>query len=228
VNDETQQEGRGGAPLDRLGELSAGRRHLLRRVLGAEALGPEQIPIRPRAAGGGALPLSRAQEAMWVVSRLAQGGVYNLPAAVRLTGALDIDALRAAVAAIVARHEILRTGFPARGGRPVQAVLPARQVEIPVIDCPEADLAERARALARRDFDLAGGPLFRLVLYRLAPHEHVLLSVWHHLIWDGWSIDHLAAQLVHSLAAAPAPPPSLPRRTCAKRAPACGCHRLRA
>ncbi|WP_455902198.1 condensation domain-containing protein, partial [Rhodococcus gordoniae] len=62
------------------------------------------------------VPLSLAQQRMWTLNRVdPESGVYNIPVAVRLTGALDVDALRAAVADLFARHEVLRTVYPDKG-----------------------------------------------------------------------------------------------------------------
>lgn len=198
MNFDQREQKQGDKVRRRLEDLSPGRRDLLKRVLGREVPEPETTPIQPRDPATGAPPLSRAQEAMWVVSQLTGGGVYNLPAAVRLRGPLHIDALRGAVDAMVERHEILRTTFPDqrdKAGRLVQIVHPRLGVELPLLDCPEAEVAARAGELCARDFDLAAGPLFRLVLFRIASDDHVLLSVWHHLIWDGWSIGVFTGEL---------------------------------
>lgn len=165
---------------------------------------------RPRNPHQAPIPLSRAQESMWFLSRLAQdSGVYNLPAAVRLRGPLDILALQVSVQAIVARHEILRTVFPSGAGMPRQQVLAAIDLPLEVVDCaalPDEEREARVRAMCRaafrRPFDLANGPLFKLVLYRLSPDEHVLLTVFHHLVWDGWSIGIFVAELAAHYSAA--------------------------
>lgn len=182
----------------RLGQLSPTRRDLLQQVIGRNAVDPARVPIRPRDPATALLPLSRAQQAMWVVSQMTRGGVYNLPAAVRLRGPIEVGALRAAIDRIIARHEVLRTTFVGLGdpgGQPVQRVHPPAPVEVPLIDCAEAAIGARAAALSRRDFDLAAGPLFRFALFRVAPDDHVLLSVWHHLVWDGWSIGVFTTEL---------------------------------
>lgn len=140
---------------------------------------------------------------MWFLSRLAEDpAVYNLPSAVRLRGPLDTDALCSAFEAIVARHEILRTAFPAAGALPRQHVLSNLPLPYEFVDCTavpdetrEARVRELARLAFRRPFDLTNGPLFRLVLFRLAEHDHVLLAVFHHLVWDGWSIGIFVTEL---------------------------------
>jgi amino acid adenylation domain-containing protein len=151
----------------------------------------------------GALPVSFAQERLWVLDRLAPGGaVYNMPGAVHLRGSLDVPALQSALAAVVRRHEALRTTFPAPDGRPVQRIgtadlpssLPIPPL-LPVVDLsalpPDARSQERCRleaAAAARPFGLAAGPVLRCALLRLAEGEHRLVVVFHHIAVDGWSI----------------------------------------
>jgi amino acid adenylation domain-containing protein/non-ribosomal peptide synthase protein (TIGR01720 family) len=119
--------------------------------------------------------------------------------AVRLRGDLDVDALRQAFTALVARHESLRTTFDTVDGRGVQIVHPPYQVDIPV---GEDDLD---RALARecqQPFDLRQGPLLRVRLVRLADDDHVLIVVLHHIVTDGWSSGVIASELGALYAAA--------------------------
>src|SRR5262249_25783694 len=120
---------------------------------------------------------------------------YNIPAAVRLEGDLDVVALERAVSEVVRRHEALRTRFPMVDGEPVQEIEPAREVSLPVIDLGSLDGAERVEATrrqvreeARRPFDLSRGPLLRCGLLRLGPEDHVALLTMHHIISDGWSM----------------------------------------
>jgi hypothetical protein len=127
---------------------------------------------------------------------------YSISGAVRLRGALNVEALEQALAAIVMRHEALRTTFRLMDDRPVQVVAPATALRLPVVDLtgepPERRDAEiKARTLeeARRPFDLGTGPLFRTLLYRLAPDDHVLLACMHHIISDGWSLGNLVREL---------------------------------
>src|SRR5437660_9891341 len=77
-------------------------------------------------------PLSFAQQRLWVLDRLEPGnGVYNLAFAVRLAGALDLDALQSALNEVVGRHEILRAEFHVEGDAPVQVMLPGNAVGEP-------------------------------------------------------------------------------------------------
>jgi hypothetical protein len=163
--------------LDRLrAEGTAGRRPPLSRVSREEPL-----------------PLSFAQERTWDTSRTAQeSSAYVMASAVRLRGPLVVSALQRSIEHIVKRHESLRTTFSERAGRPVQIVHPAGPVELPVIDVssspdPEADAARLLVTEAQSPFELARGPLCRLLLVRLGECEHQLLRVTHHIISDGWS-----------------------------------------
>ncbi len=117
-------------------------------------------------------------------------------------GALDADALARALGEIVGRHEVLRTVFDVEDGEPVQVVLPWRPLELPLVDLGgrteeerREELDRRAGAEARREFDLAAGPLFHAELLRLAPEEHVLLLTMHHIVSDAWSIGVLLREL---------------------------------
>ncbi|HEX2516297.1 MAG TPA: amino acid adenylation domain-containing protein, partial [Chloroflexota bacterium] len=168
---------------------------LLRREGTAPAPAPDPQPAIPRRQEGVPLPLSFAQQRLWFLDQLEPGsGAYNLPAAVRLEGPLDVDVLARALDALVARHEALRTTFAAAEGRPEQVVAPALAVPLPVADLSalapdarEAAVISRARAEAGAPFDLTAGPLLRAALLRLGPAEHVLLLTLHHIVADGWS-----------------------------------------
>ncbi|MBJ7312355.1 non-ribosomal peptide synthase/polyketide synthase [Rugamonas sp. CCM 8940] len=143
------------------------------------------------------LPLSWAQQRLWFLDRLdsGAGAAYHLPAALRLSGALDTKALEATLDRIVARHENLRTTFVMRDGEP--------QLAIGAADAGFALRQQDMRALAAHEqhgaverlcgeffampFDLAQGPLIRGLLLRLDDGEHMLLVDQHHIITDGWS-----------------------------------------
>ncbi|HEX2092677.1 MAG TPA: amino acid adenylation domain-containing protein, partial [Longimicrobiaceae bacterium] len=152
--------------------------------------------VRAPRDGAGPLPLSFAQERLWVIDRLDPGGsAYNMPFTLRLRGELDVDALRATLDALVERHQSLRTVFPAVNGRPVQVVRPAEGVPLHVEELDgvsgeerEAAALRRAEEEAWRSFDLAAGPLFRATLLRIAPDDHLLVLAQHHIVSDGWSM----------------------------------------
>ncbi|MFD7983479.1 condensation domain-containing protein, partial [Kitasatospora indigofera] len=137
------------------------------------------------------IPVSFAQQRLWLIDQIeGRSPLYNLPFAVRLRGELDVPALRAALADVVARHETLRTVFPVVDGVPVQQVLPADEAEFgfEVVDCGPADYPARRDAAAATTFDLADELPIRITVFTLAPGEHVLLVVLHHIAGDGWSL----------------------------------------
>jgi amino acid adenylation domain-containing protein/non-ribosomal peptide synthase protein (TIGR01720 family) len=147
------------------------------------------------------VPLSFAQRRLWFLNRMeGPSATYNIPFAVRLSGALDTAALTAAFNDVVARHEALRTVFPDSDGEPWQQILPAGHavVDIEVSDVTEAGLPAALHAAGTAGFDLAVDLPVRAWLFRLAPDEHVLCAVVHHIAGDGWS----QAPLVRDLSAA--------------------------
>ncbi|HEV2734290.1 MAG TPA: amino acid adenylation domain-containing protein, partial [Longimicrobiaceae bacterium] len=170
---------------------------LAERVERAAAEGADAAPPLVPVAHDGPLPLSFAQQRLWFVEQLAPGTpAYNVPALVRLSGALDAEALRRSLEEVVRRHEGIRTRFTLAGGEPVQAVAPAGPLALAVEEVAGDEEARRAFAEeARRPFDLAGEALFRFRLLRAAPDEHVLLIVVHHVVADGWSMGILFREL---------------------------------
>jgi amino acid adenylation domain-containing protein len=157
----------------------------------------------PRVPRGADLPLSFAQERLWLLDRLDPGTpTFNLTEAVRLTGALDVARLRAALTAVARRHESLRTAFLDVHGRPVQRILPAVDIPLPLVDLtalPEAQRHPEAERLAvrsgERRFDLSRPPLLAAELYRLAADRHAVVLVYHHIVGDGWSSNVLLGDL---------------------------------
>ncbi|MEU5420564.1 amino acid adenylation domain-containing protein [Streptomyces sp. NPDC020667] len=157
-----------------------------------------------------ALPASHAQRRLWFLDQLDPGnGAYNLVAALRLRGPLDLKALRASLDGVVERHEVLRTVFRAdEEGEPRQHVRPALPLAVPVTDLtpePVAERVGRARALVEaeteRAFDLGRGPLIRAAVLRLGDEDHVLAVICHHTVCDGWSMDRLFAEFSELYAA---------------------------
>jgi len=157
-------------------------------------------------------PLSFGQEQLWVIDQLAPGSpAYNIVEGLRLSGPLDVAALERALAAVVRRHEALRTTFRAAtaDGRPVQVIAPALAVPLRVVDLGalpaatrEAAAQERAAEEARLPFDFGRGPLLRATLLRLDAGAHLLVLVVHHIVADGWSMGLLIRELAACYAAA--------------------------
>src|SRR5262249_10192644 len=144
----------------------------------------------------GSLPLSFAQQRLWLLDQLAPGNpFYNLPGALRLTGELNVAALRSALQEGVRRHETLRTGFVSEEGKPAQRIVPELALDLPIEDLSalpweerEAKARARAAEVAHRPFDLSRPPLLRVSLLRLGEAEHALLFSMHHIVSDNWSL----------------------------------------
>jgi amino acid adenylation domain-containing protein len=214
-----------------LKERLSGLSPVEQRTLLAETL--RKKTSKPRLA-----PASFAQERLWFLDQLEPGNpAYNMPAAVRLCGRLDVAALCRSLNEIVRRHETLRTTFAATDGRPVQVIAPVVTSPLAVVDlrsCPEmrrkTEMWRLIAAEARRPFDLARGPLFRATLLRLdgacpvraarrvseqgQREQHVLLLNVSHIVSDGWSqgvlLRELAALYEAFSNARPLPLPELP------------------
>ncbi|MEU4298932.1 non-ribosomal peptide synthase/polyketide synthase [Kitasatospora aureofaciens] len=151
-----------------------------------------------------AVPLSFAQRRLWFLHRMdGSAATYHIPLALQLTGTLDRAALDEALADVVARHESLRTVFPEVGGVPCQRVLDPAEARprARLVEVLRTDLHERLAESARRPFDLAAETPLRAELFAVAPDEHVLLLVMHHIAGDGWSTGPLARDLAEAYAA---------------------------
>jgi acyl carrier protein len=158
-----------------------------------------QIEHDPR---DGVLPLSFAQQRLWFLDQLESGSAfYNVPAAVRLRGPLNVDALWLALREVVHRHEALRTTFINVNGEPQQSITPELELPLDLQDLSQLDQHEREAAVesyatewASLPFDLARGPLVRVRLLRLGDEEHVLLFSIHHIVGDLWSMGVLVRE----------------------------------
>jgi amino acid adenylation domain-containing protein len=152
----------------------------------------------------GGLPLSFAQQRLWFFDQLQpKSAMYNMPFPVRLTGYLDVEAMRRTLSEVVRRHEVLRTTFVSVDGEPVQVINPAEQIELPVVDLSElsedkreAETNRLAAEEARRPFDLKQSPLLRVGLIKIKEDEHVVLLTLHHISSDAWSMGVMVKEIV--------------------------------
>ncbi|MBA8923573.1 amino acid adenylation domain-containing protein [Kutzneria viridogrisea] len=146
-----------------------------------------------------AVPLSFAQQRLWFLHQLeGPNSTYNVSLALRLSGELDRSALQAALGDVVLRHESLRTVFPQVEGVAYQDILDRTPtLEVTRVD----DLSEPLLAAMKHNFDLASELPIRTALFELAPDEHVLLILVHHIAADGWSLSPLALDLAQAYAA---------------------------
>ncbi len=140
----------------------------------------------------GRQPLSRGQQALWFIQRLApEGTAYNMVDAVRVRGPLDLNALRRAVQSLVDRHSVFRTTFPDEGGQPYVLVQDHVEADVRVVDARSWD-EDRLRAAMneelQRPFDLATGPLMRVALLQADEQEWLMTFALHHIISDFWSL----------------------------------------
>ena len=153
------------------------------------------------------IPTSYAQQRLWLLERLEPGtAAFNMSAAVRITGALDVPALGKSLDEVVRRHESLRTTFAEVDGEPVQTIALNGSVELPVVELDDdeehtAELERLVREHAKKPFSLSEGPLLRTTLVRTSPVEYVLLLSIHHIVSDGWSVGVLVRELMSLYAA---------------------------
>ncbi|HEX2091291.1 MAG TPA: amino acid adenylation domain-containing protein [Longimicrobiaceae bacterium] len=177
------------------GGLSAEELELLALLLDEEGIETDEVERIPPRAPGQRVPLTFAQRRLWFLDQLEPGNrIYNEVLSVRLRGELDVAALEGAINAIIARHEALRTRFVEENGGPVQVVDPELRIRADVRDLSGFPDEERMRevrrladASAHEPFDLARGPLIRLLLLRLGKDDHALVMPTHHIVSDGWS-----------------------------------------
>ena len=179
----------------RIASLSPEKRALLElRLRRSPASAKPESAIKARA-GRSSARASFAQQRLWFLEQLEPGqAAYNVPRAIRLSGRLDIQALRATLAELVRRHEPFRTHFVNVDGELRQII--RDDVSIPLTQIDLTSLSETERAveharLTKEDaalpFDLNTGPVIRTTLLRLGQHEHVLLLTTHHIVSDAWS-----------------------------------------
>nr|WP_280515409.1 non-ribosomal peptide synthetase [Xanthomonas sp. D-109] len=170
------------------------------------AAGETQSPIRQARRSDAALPLSWSQERLWFLDRLdpAASLAYHMPAALRLQGRLDLQALQSALDDLAARHEVLRTCFvQGDDGTPRQHILPRDTgVLLPCHDLSNTVTSAQAEQVARlaaeeavRPFDLSRDMPIRGRLLMLSPQEHVLLLTQHHIASDAWSVGVLIREV---------------------------------
>lgn len=182
-----------------INSLSPAKRELLARRLNKTAARLEGIPRRPET--GSHPPVSFAQERLWFVQQIdPDTAAYNIPAALQLSGRLDVAALERSIQEVVRRHEILRTSFKLINSAVAQVIAPTLCFKLETIDLStDAEREKKVQALvreqARQPFKLDEGPAWRASLLRLAEQEHVLLFAMHHIICDGWSSDVLVREV---------------------------------
>ena len=170
----------------------------------------------PRLAPRANWPLSPAQRGAWMREQIHPDNLfYNVFRTLRLSGPLDADRLRAALQAIVDRHDVLRATFAVRDGEPVQSFAPLTLAvaleDLSALDPAAAasEIARRVGAVARAPFDLASGPLLRARLLRAGTDEHLLVVALHHIVVDGVSILRAVTEILATYHGRPVAPPEI-------------------
>jgi amino acid adenylation domain-containing protein len=173
--------------------FSDAKRKLLEKYLRGDLGIGREVSAIPRRKPDEPIPLSSAQEQVWVHAQLAPHvPLYNEPVTIQYSGIFNPQALEQAFNEILRRHEAWRTSFPVVDGRPVQKVHESLSISLPVVDLRGLPPAERnsaalqiATADARKGIDLASVPLFRAKLVRLGSEDHRLYLTLCHIIFDG-------------------------------------------
>ena len=190
----------------RLANLSPTQRALLEEKL--TAIGkplPPTPSIQTKRRADRQAALSFAQQRLWFLDQLLAGSpVYNIPAAFRLSGFLDIHCLEQSFNAVIGRHEVLRTTIQSVDGKPFQVVEENRPLELVIHNLSmqpaverEAEASKLLAQDAQRPFNLARDLMLRATVIRLTDQEHILLVVMHHIASDGWSMGVLIRELSH-------------------------------
>ena len=158
------------------------------------------IPPRPQ---GEPIPLSFAQERLWIWAKLNRDSVaYNMSHVAQITGRLNVNGISQSLNEIVRRHESLRTNFAGSDGQVVQVIAPIRRLELPIIDLGRLSAAEweaEARRLAsedgRRPYNLDRDSLLRITLFKYG-QRYAVLRAMHHIVSDAWSGEIFMRELV--------------------------------
>ncbi|MEP7218250.1 MAG: amino acid adenylation domain-containing protein, partial [Bacteroidota bacterium] len=202
--------------LTRIRNLPPEKQAFLLEQLKQEMMSGGEHPIERDEARKRAIPLSFPQWRLWTIDQLGPGGtMYNEVSALRFQGRLDGDVLAMVLTEIVRRHDMLRTTFEVADNDPRQVIAPTGAIHPKNVDLSAMSDMERGAELQRlaaeemaRPYDLARGPLMRLMLLKLGGCEHILLIAAHHIILDGWSIGVLSHELAQLYAAFSAGQPS--------------------
>ena len=202
--------------------LSDAKRALLGQWARGRTATPTQQSIPHEPARVGPQPLSHAQQRLWFLTQVdPESAIYNVPAALRLDGALDLAALGHTLNEILRRHQALRTRFIAIDGEPFQVVEPAGTLPLPLLDLSALGATEQEDRVqwqvleeARRPFDITHTPLIRAGVLKLGPTRHVVMLTLHHIVSDGWSlgvlIREVSALYAAHVAGRPSDLPELP------------------
>ncbi|MFE1744075.1 amino acid adenylation domain-containing protein [Coleofasciculus sp. H7-2] len=206
----------------RIAQLSPAKRALLEQKLQEKSAKSNAKQSISKRTSENSASLSFSQERMWLLDQFEpENPAYNRPSNIHLVGRLNVAALEQSLNEIVRRHEIFRTSFPIVDGQPIQAIVPALTLTLPLVDLSHLPTSERdaevqrlAIQAAQHKFKLSQLPLIQATLLRLGEEEHILLLTLHHIIFDGWSmgvlLKELAALYNAFITEKPSPLPELP------------------
>ncbi|PIG93642.1 non-ribosomal peptide synthetase [Gloeocapsopsis sp. IPPAS B-1203] len=179
--------------LQRRSQLSPVKQALLKKRLQNETHSNSQLNQIPRRPQNCAIPLSYAQERLWLAEGLSGAAIYNMFSSILIKGKLDISALERSIQEIVQRHEILRTSFSDVEGKPIQ-VIGSTSLTLPLVDLRHLAIDKQQQEVQRltiseqtQAFDLAKDPLLRVQLLHLSEAEYLMLLTIHHIVADAWS-----------------------------------------
>ena len=201
-------------------EFSSKKQLLLETLLQQEGLGSSR-KISPQKEVN-YFPLSSAQKRLWFLDKLIPNNpFYNVPAAVRIKGLLNVAVLEQSLNEIIRRHTILRTTFSEVNGNPVQVIAPELVINLPIVDMqglPSIQQDKEVQLLISAEkmrlFSLNQSPLLRVILLKLDSNEYISLVTMHHIISDGWStsilINEIKTLYEAFMAGRPSPLPELP------------------
>jgi len=183
---------------------AARRQAVLEKLLKKKLPGDFKAKSLPKRQVFSPVPVSFAQQRLWVLDRLVPGNsFYNIPTAMRIKGKLDKQAFERAVNEMVRRHESLRTVFKMENEEPVQVIQPEYHLQVKVIDLSTLPAPEKEKETNRlmteesgKPFDMEQGPLMRVLLLVQDPETTVLIYSMHHIISDAWSMELFKRELV--------------------------------
>ena len=170
----------------------------------------EDLTVAEEVAADYEFPVSAAQQRLLVLDRMTPGTAqYSMYVAYSVRGVFDAGSFERCVAALVDRHEALRTVFRVLDGEFVQVVRGETTTVVKHLTGGPDDVEELLRQAVAQPFDLAEGPLFQVVVINAGTAGVRIALVAHHLVADGWSLGILVDELSRAYAGHQLPDPGL-------------------